>query len=147
MGASANLVGELLRALGRKAVLLSASENRSGDCVEFWLSSSGDVLLHRALHRRWRPLLLPAQCIAVDIGTFCACDCKRFVSATPKTRIFACDPHRCIEGRCCKGDRGEKRELVPQQRELVIASVALDPCPPELGLRRFSTCQLDAEKR
>ena len=89
--------------------------------------------------------MLPAQCIAVDIGTFCACDCKRLVSATPKTRIFACYPHRCIEGRSCKGHRGEKRELVPQQRELVIASVALDPCPPELGLRRFSTCQLDAE--
>jgi hypothetical protein len=141
------LVGELLRALGRKAVPLPSSENRSGDRVKFWLSSSGDVLLHRASHRRRRALVLLAQCIAVNIGTFCACDCKRLVSATPKTRIFACYPHRCIEGRSRKGHRGEKRELVPQQRELVLASVALDPCPPELGLRRFSTCQLNAEKR
>jgi hypothetical protein len=104
----------LLRALGRQTVLLSASENRTGDCVEFRLPSGCEVLLHRASDRSWRALVELSQRIAVDLRAFRASDCNRFLSAARETRILACRAKRCIKGGCCKGDRSEKRELVPQ---------------------------------
>src|SRR5206468_4678214 len=53
----------------------------------------------------------------------------------------------CVEGRGRECDRREEGELLPEQRQLVVADATVDARASQLVSNRLATGQLDAKKR
>ena len=123
----------------------TGADDRAGDRIEFWLTSGGDVFLHRASHLGRR---LVVKCSDRGRVDFCALGLRhrdRLFAAADEAGV-ASDGSDWRSGRSCRQrDRSEEHELVPEQRCLVIAPTALDTGGPDglldLGARRRSRCE------